>query len=150
MYQVKYDEVHDSTHISLSLGKLPDEVYYSSVAIWAFHHGKPPAKFHENRLVYLDIYRRGKGWRFMSNHDVNILVRNKHITLSGRSYKPDIDSGYCYEHIVLGIRLKIVKEFLAKRQDWEVRIGATDLFSVGSRTRTRMLAFVRYLSEGRG
>jgi hypothetical protein len=150
MYQVEYDEVHDSTHISMRLGELPDEANYSSVAIWAFHHGKPPAKFHENRLVYIDIYCRGKGWRFLKYHDAKIFVRQKYIELSGNSYKQYIYSGYCYEHIVLGIRLKTMKEFLAKKKDWEVKIGETDLFNIGSRARTKMLAFIRFLEEGQG
>jgi hypothetical protein len=148
--EVEYDEFHDSTRISMSLGKLPDEVNHSSMAIWAFHHGKKPAKFHESRLVYIDIYRRGKGWRFLDNHDLKIMVEYNHIPVSGHSYKPDVDSVYCHEHIVLGVRLKTMKEFLAKQKDWEVKSGATDLLRVGSQARAKMLAFVRFLEEGQG
>jgi hypothetical protein len=148
--EVEYDKFHHSTHISMNLGKLPGEKEYSSIAIWAFHHGERPAKLHENRLVYIDIYCSGKGWRFLHNHDVKMMVEHNHIPVSGHSYNPEICGDKCQEHIMVGIRLKAVKEFLAKHTDWEVQIGATDPFNVGSHARAKMLAFVRFLEEGQG
>ena len=151
--RIKYDKFKDRTFISIDLMKVPGEEGYSNISMNTGHAGKNPKKIDEDGWINVHIYRSGKNWRYLRDHDVAVMCGDDHIPFwkdKEPSYDHDMDDGDCNESVGMTFSLETMKRFLAKNQDWEIKIGSQDPFSLGTRQRAKMRSFIKFLEEGRG
>ena len=149
---IKYDKFKDRTFISIDLMKLPgEEDGYSNVSVHTSLKGKNPKKIDEDGWISIHIYRSGKNWRYLRDHETAIMCGDDHIPFwhdRVPSYNHDMDDGDCNESVGMTFSLETMKSFLAKNRDWDIKIGSQEPFSLGTRQRAKMRAFIKYLENG--
>lgn len=151
--RIKYDKFKDNTYVAIDLMKVPGEEGYSNISMIASQKGKNPKKFDEDGWITIHLYRSGKDWRYLRDHETAVMCGDDHIPFwNGKepSYEHDIDDGDCNESVGMTFSLDTMKSFLAKNQDWDIKIGSQEPFSLGARRRAKMRSFIKFLEEGRG
>jgi hypothetical protein len=149
-----YDKFDDVTVISMHLGKIPgDEAKESRILLIASHEGKKPTKLGDTRilLVFSRVAEDLK-WNDDSIHEVGMVCGEERIPLWEKlpgDYESKSGSSFSIESINARMNLKTMKQFLTKKQDWEVKIDVDDPFMLDAKTRAKMTAYVRYLEEGK-
>lgn len=148
--EVKYDKFKDRTHISIHLKELPGEEGYSNITLAAGYEGKGPKTFDGSEGILLGFYRSGKSWKYLSHHDVELMCGSDHIPVRNPSYSSNMDDGECNESMYVHFTLNTLRKFLEKNEDWDIKLGWVQPFSLNARDRAKMKAFIRFLEENGG
>jgi len=147
---VKYDKFKDRTHIAIDLKELPGEDGYSNITLATGYKGKGPQTFDGSVGILLAFYRSGKGWKYLSHHDVELMCGSDHIPVRNPSYSSNTDDGECNESLAVHFTLNTLKKFLQNNEDWDVKLGWEQPFSLNARDRAKMMAFVKFLEKNGG
>jgi hypothetical protein len=148
--EVEYDKFKDRTHIAIDFKELPGEKGFSLISLHTGHEGKSRKEFDGSESMGLSFYRSGKGWRYLTHHEIQMMCGDDHIPVLNPSYKSDTDKGSCKETLTVHFTLKTLRKYLEKDQDWDIKLGFEDPFTFDAGDRKRMLAFVKFLEEGGG
>ncbi len=146
---VKYDKFYDRIALIMRLGEIPGfgEKEYVSVTLMYSHKGKNPTQLYK----YLDsrflIYRRGEGWKYLTYHDVIMMVGEYHITRKKQSYTSKTADGECVEQMAAYLTWEELTKTLAQDKDFEIKIGTAKPFSLDAQARAKLRAFVKYVEE---
>jgi hypothetical protein len=148
--KVKYDKFDSITSISMSVGSFPVREGRAYITMNVQHGGKEPKKFDGSVKVTLAFSHFGERWLFHSSHDAKMMCGDTHIPLEDQSYSSEITNEDSSELIFTRLKLETIRQFLKRSEDWEVKLGTEDPFSLTAKTRANMRSFVRFLEEGKG
>ena len=152
---VKYDKFDDRTVISVHLGKIPRVTTARNPGSCSLPLTKGgPLKF-PNAMIYVVFSRVGEipKWKDDTLHEVRMVCgedRIPHLERLPNDYECKSSETFCVETFTLRMNLKQMKETLAKKLDWEVKIDFDDPFVLRAKTRQKMGEYVRFLEEGKG
>jgi hypothetical protein len=153
--RITYDKFDDVTVISTVLGKIPGcDAKKSDITLIISHPGKQPKRF-DNGWLQVTFSRSDESFEWNDDilKEVKMMCGDAHIpTLLPATYwskaYPAINT--CTETFSLSINLKKSKELLKTNKDWDVRIDYDDPFVLDAKYRAKMLAFIKFLEEGKG
>ncbi len=148
--EVTYDKFDDYTVIASDLKELPGEEGYSNITLITNHKGKDAKRFKGSDHVSLYFDRTGKAWKYLSHHNVAVMCGDEHVPVMSPGYSSKTDHGECNESMHVRLTLNTLKKFLEKDQDWDIKLGWEEPFSLDARDRAKMKAFVKFLEEGGG
>jgi hypothetical protein len=118
--KISYDNFKDWTFIRLKIKEIPRaadyEDDYTEISLFVGHQGKEPRRYDGNEIVLLGFYRSGKEWRFLNDHDLQVMCGENHIPVKS-TYKSAIDKGRCKETIMTPLKLGDLRLYLEKNQD---------------------------------
>jgi len=63
------------------------------------------------------------------------------------TYSHDIDDGDCNESINMTFSVETMKKFLAKNEDWDIKIGYGEPFSLEKREKAKIKTFIKALEK---
>jgi hypothetical protein len=148
--EVEYDKFDDYTHITLDLGEFTTGAGRHDPSIATNHKGKDPKAAN---LVAFFIDRYGSHWEYLKHHDVTIMCGDKRLKIRRQKYesetnpKADVDE-YCEEHFFITVAAQDMQDILELNKDLEVKIGIHEPFTIGPKSRDKMLKFVKAVQSG--
>ncbi len=148
---VKYDKFYDRTALMMRLGEIPglgDKDYVSVTLVYS-HKGKKPSVLYKYGSMYSHvlIYRRGESWKYLTSHDVIMMVGDDHIALDRKSYTSKTVDGDCVESVSAYFTWEELTKALSQDKDFEIKIGSAKPFSLDAQARVKMRAFVKFVEE---
>jgi hypothetical protein len=147
--EVKYDKFHDSTMIILGLDEFTTEAGTHLPDIYTHHKGKEPVP---SAFVTFGILRYGKHWEYLKHHDVFIMCGEQRLKINKTSYESEVDSkdpdNPCNEHFHIRVMAPLLEQMLELDRDLEVKIGTHKPFTIGPKSRDKMLQFVKAVRSG--
>src|SRR5208337_5359788 len=116
--EVEYDKFKDRTHIAIDFKELPGEKGFSLISLYSGHEGKSRKEFDGSESIGLSFYRSGKGWRYLTHHEIQMMCGDDHITVRNQSYKSDTDKGWRNGILTGPFTLKTWGRYLERIKDW--------------------------------
>jgi hypothetical protein len=115
-----------------------------------YHHkgeGRVPAR--DSDRVNLMVYRYGKDWLYLKDHDVVMMRERDRFLILRTAYENEIDSKYGTfdEFIHINLTIEEVKKHLKTRTPWEIEIGFKNPFTINPKALAKVAAFIEAIQK---
>jgi len=148
--KTNYDKFRDYTAYTKDLQYIVGKEDGETIKIYLFatHDGEERKRLLPGNEVTLMIYRRGKRWRYLKDHEV-IMMEGRNRFKIEAEYSESLDDKHhaVNEHIQASMTIEEARKRLESGRDWEIKIGFEDPIRFAANTRKKIEVFLDYLQS---
>jgi hypothetical protein len=148
--ETNYDKFRDYTaytkELQYIIGK--DDGERITIYLFATHNGEERKRLLPDDEVTLMIYRRGKRWRYLKDHEVIMMEgRNRFKIETDYSESMDDKNHGVNEHIHASMTIEEARKRLESGRNWEIKIGVEEPIQFARNTLKKIKEFLDYLQS---
>jgi len=148
--ETKYDKFDDETRYYFQLGRQFNGDEYRSLSLHADQKGEQRRRFSDSETITLLVYRSGRGWLYLNDHDVVVMEgRNRFVIRTDYDSKIDEKDHKCNEYVHIEMHISEAKKRMESGKDWEIKIGVEEPFPIGPVTRKKIKEFLDFIQDAK-